>query len=193
MVQILWTFGMVLGTMGLEIATFITWTPPIMYACDLLPHNGDTGKKIFEVYQWIMNGHKQSFGDELKLTTKQDRIIRTCIVNKELERHTWPIDCKFKQFIDEQEKTSFMNVISWSILRERCTQKGLYRKTLDWSNFHQVFLALLTMAHIIAHNEVESVRGETKKKILAYGVSFAILALLRFIICPEYLICFFRF
>ena len=172
MVQILWAFGMVLGTMGLEIATFITWTPPIMLACDRLPHNGDTAKKFFETYKWIMHGHRQNIEGEMKLSKKQDRIIRTCVVNKVLESQLYSsMDPQFKAFIDQQEKTSFINVKSWNMLRIQNTEKDLYKD--DWSQFYQVAMALLAVPHIIAHNEAKYVHGETKKKIIKYGVGFA--------------------
>lgn len=185
MVQILWGFGMILGTLALEIFNFIFIAGPMFLVGSVrIPSNADKNKLWLDVLEWIKSANKQKFDDILSLTKSQDRIIRICCINKTVIDKTDDVskfDPVFVEFLRENAKDCYMNVENLYSIRKAHKEKD--DNNGPPPSFGKIFLILLCIPYVMAQQYYKDNKDSNPKKAKATMV-FAIIA--NFVIGPFY-------
>ena len=185
MVQILWAFGMILGTLALEIFNFIFLAGPMfLVGSTRIPSNAEKSRLWLDVLEWIKSARKQTVDDILSLTKQQDRIIRICCINKTVIDKAGDVtkyDPIFVEFLNENAKDCYMNVDSLYAIRS--AHKPMSEQNGPPPSFGKIFLILLCIPYVMAEQYYKDniATRPTKAKIT---MGFAIVA--NFVIGPFY-------
>ena len=185
MVQILWGFGMILGTLALEIFNFIFIAGPMFLVGSVrIPSNADKNRLWLDVLEWIKSAEKQKFDDILSLTKSQDRIIRICCINKTVIDKTDDVskfDPVFVEFLRENAKDCFMNVENLYAIRKAHKEKD--DDNGPPPSFGKIFIILLCIPFVMAQQYYKDNKDSHPQKA-KITMGFAIIA--NFVIGPFY-------
>lgn len=175
MVTLLWSFGMILGCLALEISTFLFIAfPMFVIGSYRMPTNADQNQLWLNVLSWINSSHSHKFHHTISLTKKQDKIIRIGCVNKIMieNKGNYPTyDKQFVQFIEKQDESYYMDIKSLSEFRRNHEKINFVNGPSP--EFFPTILALMFLPYLITKGEIKNNNnfGVIERNIIFYGIS----------------------